>query len=484
MRFDSVRFAFFFPIVVAIFWCTPRRFRWVVMLISSYYFYMCWRPVYSLLLVLITAIDYVVGLGLTRVARPKKRRAILLASLASNLGILFVFKYYGFAGTVLSSLTSAQLMPALAVVLPIGLSFHTFQSMGYAIDVYRGKVEPERHLGRFATFIVFFPQLVAGPIERAGDLLPQLRAFRTARYDRVTGGLKLMAWGLFKKVVIADRLSRLVAPAFADPELYSGLMLLVAVIAFGYQIYCDFSGYSDIAIGAADVLGVRLTTNFRAPYHSRSIREFWTRWHITLSTWFRDYVYVPLGGSRVSPARWAFNILVVFLLSGLWHGANWTFVAWGLYHALVVISGRAAEPLWSGLYRRTGCERWPRALAAFEVAWTGGVVMIGWVLFRAVSLESAALILQRIVTDWRSFLVPETLLFQTGPVAWGLSDVAIAAAAILVLEIGDTIGLRLSIRDWLSERPLMVRWGAYYALVASIIVCGQFNGPPFIYFQF
>jgi alginate O-acetyltransferase complex protein AlgI len=236
MRFDSFQFAVFFPIVVTIFWCTPNRWRWLVLLISSYYFYMCWRAPYAILLVLITAIDFIVGISLARTSRPKARRAILLASLASNLGILFVFKYYLFVAHTLEGTAGSRLFPELGLVLPIGLSFHTFQSMGYAIDVYHRKAEPETHWGRFATFIVFFPQLVAGPIERANEMLPQLRVFKNFDYHRVTNGLKLMAWGLFKKVVIADRLARIVDPVYASPHLYSGMTLAVATLAFGYQI--------------------------------------------------------------------------------------------------------------------------------------------------------------------------------------------------------------------------------------------------------
>src|SRR5580700_10722651 len=326
MLFDSLQFAVFFPVVCGLFWTLPERFRWLLLLVSSYYFYMCWRPEYALVLVVITAIDFFVGLSLAKATQPKARRAILLASLAANLGILFFFKYYNFAALSINSLTATAVIPAMGLVLPIGLSFHTFQSMGYTIDVYRRKVEPERNWGTFATFIVFFPQLVAGPIERAGEMLPQLHHYKNFEYRRVTTGLKLMAWGLFKKVVVADRLGTLVDPIYRDPNIVSAPMLVLATVAFGYQIYCDFSGYTDIAIGSAEVLGIRLTPNFRAPYHSPSLQEFWTRWHMSLSTWFRDYVYVPLGGNRVSSLRWGFNILILFALSGVWHGANWTFI--------------------------------------------------------------------------------------------------------------------------------------------------------------
>jgi alginate O-acetyltransferase complex protein AlgI len=484
MRFDSFQFAIFFPIVVALFWCTPQRLRWVLLLVSSYYFYMCWRPPYAILLVVITAIDFVVGLALARATRSGVRRAILLISLAANLGILFVFKYYAFVANTLSGWQQIDLFPNLAIVLPIGLSFHTFQSMGYAFDVYRRKVEPERHWGTFATFIVFFPQLVAGPIERAGELLPQLHRFKNFDYDRVTNGLKLMAWGLFKKVVVADRLATLVDPAYANPGVIAAPTLVLATVAFGYQIYCDFSGYTDIAIGSAEVLGIRLRPNFRAPYHSRSLQEFWTRWHMSLSTWFRDYVYIPLGGNRVSPARWALNILIVFVLSGVWHGANWTFLVWGIYHGVLMIAGRFTQSLWSTASRVVRIRPSPNWSRTFDVARTFFLVTVGWVLFRASSIHAAGTIFYRVFADWESFLTPERVLRELAGFKWQPLDISVTLLAILVVELGDTFQSYVSVREWLSRRPLVVRWAAYYSLLLFIQLFGHFNGPPFIYFQF
>jgi alginate O-acetyltransferase complex protein AlgI len=485
MLFDSFQFAVFFPVVCALFFALPHRFRWLLLLVSSYYFYMSWRPVYALLLALITAIDFSVGISLARATRPTSRRAILLASLGANLGILFFFKYYDFAAGSLNSLTATAVLPQMGLVLPIGLSFHTFQSMGYTVDVYRRKVEPERDWRTFANFIIFFPQLVAGPIERAADLMPQLRRFHDLDYERVTNGLKLMAWGLFKKVVVADRLAQIVNPMYAEPGSRCGPLLLLSSVVFGYQIYCDFSGYSDIAIGAAEVLDVSLTTNFRAPYHARSLRDFWARWHISLSTWFRDYVYIPLGGSRVSSARWAFNILVVFVLSGMWHGANWTFLLWGLHHGILLIASRFTEGLRGAGYRRVGLDRAPRLLGTLETATTFWAVMIGWIFFRAPSLEVAGTIFNRIVTNWQPYLMPEYvmnefLLNERNAFANAL----IALAGVILVEIGDSANLRFSVRDWLSVRPAVVRWSAYYAFIVIILLCGKFEGAPFIYFQF
>ena len=381
-------------------------------------------------------------------------------------------------------LAGDDLLPDLAIVLPLGLSFHTVQSMGYMFDVYRRKAEPERHWGTFATFIVFFPQLVAGPIERAGELLPQLHHFKNFDYDRVTNGLKLMAWGLFKKVVVADRLGTLVDPVYAHPGVIAAPTLVLATAAFGYQIYCDFSGYSDIAIGAAEVLGVRLRTNFRAPYHAASLQEFWTRWHMSLSTWFRDYVYIPLGGNRVSPARWALNILIVFMLSGVWHGANWTFLVWGFYHAILLIAERFTRNLWSTVSRVARIRPSPTWTRSFDIARTFGLVTVGWVLFRASSIHTAGTIFYTVAADWESFLTPERVLTELAGLKWQPLDICVTLLAIFAVELGDVFQSYVSVREWLSRRPLAVRWAAYYSLLLFIQFFGHFNGPPFIYFQF
>ncbi len=304
----------------------------------------------------------------------------------------------------------------------------------------------------------------------------------------MTDGLKLMGWGLFKKVVIADRLARLVDPIYSDVNNASGLGLMLATVAFGYQIYCDFSGYSDMAIGAAQVLGVNLIQNFRAPYHSRSLREFWTRWHISLSTWFRDYVYIPLGGNHVSRLRWSWNILVVFGLSGLWHGANWTYIFWGLYHGILLILGRSTERFWKRAYELTGIARVGALARAIDVAATFATVSGGWILFRSQSLADAWLIINKISLELISQIDSpirelQTLLYICYQYLSSV-DTFVVLAAIAVLEIGDVVQDRIAFRPWLARRPAAIRWAGYCALVFVVIVWGQFNGPPFIYFQF
>jgi alginate O-acetyltransferase complex protein AlgI len=492
VRFDSFAYALFLPVFLTLFWSAPRRLRLVIVLGASYYFYMYWRAPYALLLVLITAIDFCVGVGLGRVEQPGRRRLILLASLAANLGILSFFKYYPWAAETLHDATGKDWLPKLAFVLPLGLSFHTFQSMGYAVDVYQRKIEPERNAGRFAAFIVFFPQLVSGPIERGAEMLPQLRKFADFDYQQATNGLKLIAWGLFKKIVIADRLARFVDPVYARPDLFSGLTLALATVAFAYQIYCDFSGYTDIALGSAEMIGIRLRPNFRAPFHARSVQDFWMRWHISLSSWFRDYVYFPLEFRRAVASRghgqlftwmfWAGNILVVFLLSGAWHGANWTFVVWGLYHGLLLVGGRFVNDVWKSLGGRK--RRKSRAMIALAVVRTFALVTVGFVFFRAASIGEAGSMFRRIATDWQSFLTPERVAYEAVRVGWERWDTIVIAVSLLIVEIGDTLGQRFSWRKELALQPAPIRWTAYYALVLAIVFCGQFGGAPFIYFQF
>jgi D-alanyl-lipoteichoic acid acyltransferase DltB (MBOAT superfamily) len=484
VQFDSFHFLIFFSVVAAVFWSIPDRARWVLLLAASYYFYMCWEAPYALLLLASTIIDYSVGLLLGRVSDPKIRRRLIVPSLAANLGFLFYFKYYDFAARTMNQIAGSTLLAPMPFLLPAGISFYTFQTLSYTLDVYWKEQKPEHHFGRFATFVAFFPHLVAGPIMRAGTLIPQLRTFPPFEYGRVSDGLKLVGWGLFKKCVIADRLAHLVDPVYAYPAGHSGFVLGLATVAFGYQIYCDFSGYSDIAIGISQVLGVNLVQNFRAPYHSRSLREFWTRWHISLSTWFRDYVYIPLGGKRVSAGRWCLNILIVFGLSGMWHGANWTFAIWGIYHGVLLIVGRFSTRFWSALYGAIGLARSGPVASIIDVVFTFLVVTIGWVFFRSANLTEGVAVLRTIATDWASYLTIDREILRLLRTYWSPADGAIILVALAILEIGDSLQDRFRFRSWLAKRPAPARWAAYYALACMLLFWGQFNGTPFIYFQF
>ena len=329
MLFNSFEFAIFFPLVVALYYLLPQPQRLPFLLLASCVFYMAFIPVYILILFVTITIDYLAGIYIER-SQGSIRKIWLVASIVSTCAVLFVFKYFNFfTGSFvgLANLFGWHLPEVVAhIILPIGLSFHTFQSLSYVVEVYRGKQRAETHFITYSTYVMFFPQLVAGPIERPQNLLHQFYEHHDFDYDRITGGLKRMAWGFYKKLVVADRLALYVNDVYANPRNFNGLQLSLATVFFAYQIYCDFSGYSDIALGSAQVLGFKLMENFRTPYYSLSVGEFWHRWHISLSTWFRDYVYIPLGGSRCSLGRWLLAIMVTFAISGLWHGANWTYV--------------------------------------------------------------------------------------------------------------------------------------------------------------
>src|SRR5579872_5462763 len=340
MLFNSFPFLLFFLIVTPLYYFTPHRGRWLILLVASCYFYACFIPAYLPILLTIIAIDYVAGRCIENAAG-KKRKAFLILSLSLNLGALALFKYYNFFAQNIDHLLAfchirANPLPLWRLALPLGLSFHTFQAMSYTIEVYRGHQKAERHPGIYALFVMFYPQLVAGPIERPGELIPQFYIRHRPNYSGIADGLKEMLFGFFLKVVVADRLGIYVDFIYRHPEIHSRLALLLAVFFFPFQLYCDFAGYSLIAIGAARTMGFTLAPNFRQPFLAASVKEFWRRWHMTLTRWFRDYLYIPMGGNRVGTARLIFNLLVVFLLSGLWHGAAWTFVIWGLLHAIVL----------------------------------------------------------------------------------------------------------------------------------------------------
>lgn len=488
MLFNSWQFLIFFPVVTTLYFAAPPRARWCLLLVASCVFYMAFVPAYILILAFTILVDYAAGLLIAR-SEGRRRNLWLVVSLLSNLGILGFFKYFNFFNDNLRSL--AQLLHwnypigALAIVLPIGLSFHIFQSLSYTIEVYRGNQAPERHLGIYALYVMFYPQLVAGPIERPQNLLHQFHEPKSFDAARVSSGLRRMLWGLFKKVVIADRLAALVAPIFSEPTHYTGLTLMMAVFFFSFQIYCDFSGYSDIALGAARVMGFDLMENFRLPYYARSVSEFWTRWHISLSTWFKDYVYIPLGGNRVGFLRWSLNILIVFLVSGLWHGANWTFVVWGGIHGMCLVAERSSAGVRRRIAEGIGLSRLPAGLSnGVRMATTFGLVSIAWIFFRAQSLPDAVYI----VTHLFSGLPTQC----SGPGAFMAALLGVANRTEFTLAL-VFIGLLEAIqvvqaKGWLSSfwedsHPVQ-RWAVYYAAVMGVLYFGVFGYNAFIYFQF
>jgi D-alanyl-lipoteichoic acid acyltransferase DltB (MBOAT superfamily) len=440
---------------------------------------MAFVPAYILILLVTILIDYSAALYIERLTGPP-RKWLLQLSIVSTCLVLFIFKYIGFFNSnveALARLIGWNYSPiVLGLILPIGLSFHTFQSLSYVIEVYRGHQKAEPHFGIYALYVMFYPQLVAGPIERPQNLLHQFHEPKSFDLSKVTSGLNLMLWGLFKKVVIADRLAMYVNAIYRDPSRFSGPDLALATVAFAYQIYCDFSGYSDIAIGAARVMGFDLMKNFDSPYHSRSISEFWKRWHISLSTWFKDYLYVPMGGSRTTRGRIYRNLLVTFVVSGLWHGASWTYVVWGALNGLYLVFGQASSPLRKGLRQRIETYTGPTLVNAFGVLTTFSLTCLAWVFFRSNSLSDAWTVLSNIGHGWSAGLtrVDEFTVF----------DVVVAGASLVVLEgVQVWRSIRKDAPNTLSL-PVYVRWPAYYALAAAVLVCGVFEGTQFIYFQF
>lgn len=452
----------------------PHRYRWAFLLLISCYFYAVFVPVYILILGFTIVVDYWAGCFIEDY--PHHRKKLLLASIVVNVGFLCFFKYYNFLNDNLTALLhlggTENPIPALHIILPVGLSFHTFQAMSYTIEVYRGHQKAERHFGIYALYVMFYPQLVAGPIERPQNMLHQFYHKVEFNYDRVVVGLRLMLWGLFKKIVIADRLSIYVDAVYNNAEHHSGITCIVATIFFAFQIYCDFSGYSSIAIGAAKVLGIDLMENFRRPYLATSIKDFWSRWHISLSTWFRDYLYIPLGGSRVKMPRHILNLLIVFMVSGLWHGANWTFVIWGALHGLY----QTVELLLNKFVfkkKQTDASKSPWARLPQYVL-TFSLACFAWIFFRANSVQEAFTVVTNIFT-----LRPGS--FFVGYAAGFMYSVGLILFLMLA-EINQEFLAEKWSMVW-SPRPT-VRMAGYALLLIVMLMIGVFNGGQFIYFQF
>ncbi len=442
---------------------------------------MVFIPAYIFVLAALILVDYTAGIAI-ETARGTRRRYALYLSIVANVGMLAAFKYFNFGSQLVAALLhhiGIGVSPIhLSWALPLGLSFHTFQSLSYTIEVYRGNVKAERHLGIYALYVMFFPQLVAGPIERPKNLLPQFHAVQTFDFARAASGLRLMAWGFFQKLVIADRLATFVDPAYSAPANFNGTSLAIATVFFGFQIYCDFSGYSTIAIGTARVLGFDLMRNFDAPYLSSSVGNFWRRWHISLSSWFRDYVYYPLGGNRVNAWRNARNILIVFLLSGLWHGANWTFVVWGALHGTLMIIDRLGR-------------RWLHASSVFLMRlgrWAGGAatfvcVNFLWIFFRAGSLSDATMIAKRVVR-FPSELKSLSIGAASDALGMPRQEFMFSLVFISLLLAVDATRRRFQIGAWLDARPAPTRWTIYYAAMGLFFIFARFHSRDFIYFQF
>jgi alginate O-acetyltransferase complex protein AlgI len=480
MLFNTSVFLVFLILVFALYWgVAPKRpvMGKLILLVSSYVFYGWWDWRFLFLIAFSSGSDFLIGKYLYQAENPAKRKLLLFLSLFQNIGLLFVFKYFNFFIDSFRSITGNGLSgewSTLNIILPVGISFYTFQTLSYTLDIYFRKLEPTRSALTFFTFVSFFPQLVAGPIERAANLIPQFEQKPNFSYEQATSGLKLMLWGFFKKMVIADQLAFLVNRVYGQPEEYSGAVILLATFAFGFQIYCDFSGYSDIAIGTARLFGIRLMINFDTPYFAASIRNFWQRWHISLSTWFRDYLYIPLGGSKVTTPIWIRNILITFAVSGLWHGAHITFVLWGFAHGVLYTAERYLSPLFQIPARIKRILGWLFTFAAVNFL---------WIFFRAESGEQLVVLFSKIF-QWQTFQVSEvhSLLVSSGRLNETGRMLVIAFPLFLVVEY---LSSRKRLWYFPGVRIKLVRWSFYYIILLMILFLGVLKtAPEFIYFQF
>ncbi len=494
MLFNSLSFLIFFPIVVGIYFIIPQKIRWIWLLIASYYYYMSWNAKYASLLALSTVITWLSGLLIEKCAGKKNgetlKKILIAFSFLSNLGILFIFKYFHFGlnalNKVLRLLHISTIQSSFSVLLPVGISFYILQALSYTMDVYRGQVKVERNLFKYALFVSFFPQLVAGPIERSQDLLPQILVPHKFDFDRVKRGLWRMLWGFFHKLVIADRIALFVNTVYGDPANYrnGGVINLTALIFFAFQTYADFAGYSNIALGVAEVLGFRLTTNFVRPFFSINITEFWIRWHVSLSRWFVNYLYIPLGGNRVGKLRYYINVMIVFLASGLWHGANWTFLVWGGLNGLISITERLLTPLWRKARQALKFDDRSGSVKCLQSAYV--IFMFGFVqvFFRSESLKQAGEFLKG-MCRFNPYDLFNGRLFEYG---MDRANFIITILSFAVLFVAAWIQRKGSVRSRLEAQPLVLRWGLIIAAIAAVVFFGVygpgFDASQFIYFQF
>lgn len=473
MLFNSVEFLIFFPVVTLLYFLIPFKFRWGLLLIASCFFYMFFKPEYILILFFTIIIDYFAGLYLEKINDPSKRKLFLIASIIANVGVLAIFKYFNFINDNITGIANffgcSNHIPYLKLVLPIGLSFHTFQAMSYTIEVYRGNQKAEHHFGIYALYVMFYPQLVAGPIERPQNLLHQFRTRHYFNNQNAMYALNLMVYGIFKKVVIADRLSVYVNQVYGNLENATTISVIIACVFFSIQIYCDFSGYSDIARGAAKFMGFDLMTNFNRPYLARSIGEFWSRWHISLSTWFRDYLYIPLGGNREGLWKLYRNLIIVFLVSGLWHGANWTYVVWGALHAFFILFALLTKNSRAEIGNILKIDANALPVIFFNRLIVFTAVTFAWIFFRSKNLTEATAVINKIAAlDFKTNI--SQLTAEKGPLNLILSLVVIG----------------LLIVSYKLPRDLNLKHNIAFVTVVVflILLLGKSGSAEFIYFQF
>jgi len=487
MLFNSVNFAIFLPIVFFIYWFVAGKslnLQNILLLASSYFFYACWDWRFLLLLIFSTFLDYVTGIKISTSKNMNNKKFWFWLSISINLGFLGIFKYYNFFAQSFSDAIAnfgLKINPfTLQVILPVGISFYTFHGLSYVIDIYNNKIKAERNFIDYSVFVSFFPLLVAGPIERATHLLPQIQKQRVFSFPNAVVGLRQILWGLFKKVVIADQCAKIANILFDLSNGYSGTTLIIGAVAFAFQIYCDFSGYSDIALGTAKLFGIDLLRNFAFPYFSRDIAEFWRRWHISLSSWFKDYLYVPLGGSRVGLWKKVRNTLIIFLVSGFWHGANWTFIAWGALNALYILPSIIFKSNRLNIETIALARVFPTARELFAMLFTFTLTVFAWVFFRSQDIGSAIIFIKKATIGlFYNYSYLQTALFFDRNIGYSMAIII----CLFILFEWNGRGYNFAIEKILSSRPVWIRWSFYYVLIYMVLIYSG-GEEPFIYFQF
>lgn len=493
MLFNSLDFLILFPIVVLIYFAVPAKVRYLWLLVISYCFYISFGPQYVILLILITLFTYFTGILIEK-CPPKAKKCYIVICLIICLGVLCVFKYSGFVvdnlNRVLNFFNMLPVNKTFNLMLPVGISFYTFQTVGYILDVYRGNIKAERNIAKYALFVSFFSNILSGPIERGKNILPQIEKLRDIKlwnYDRVTSGAVLMLWGYFQKMVIADRVALLVNEVYDNYRIHGAISIIVATLFFSIQVYCDFASYSNIAIGAAKIMGIQLMRNFETPYFARSVGEFWHRWHISLSTWFKDYLYIPLGGNRCSKVRHYLNLMIVFLVSGLWHGASWGYAVWGVLHGVYQVVGIQTKQFRRRVAEQLQFKQESFSYKLMQTFMTFSLIGFAWIFFRAETISQAISMTSRFFTRWDPWT-----LFDDSIYTWGLSrkEFWIALFAIAVMFIVDLVR-RVKKQDMiqlLNAQCIWFRWGLYLSLLFAVLILGQY-GPAydpqiFLYFEF
>lgn len=499
MLFNSLQYVLFLPLVIGLYYLLPHKFRWILLLVSSYFFYMCWSVSYAALIGISTIVTFFSGILISRenkrleqgdidkVKCTRNKKIYVALSFTINIGILAFFKYSPMMLSTIEGMAqflgSNINMPDFKYLLPVGISFYTFQALSYTVDVYRAKIDASKHFGKYALFVSFFPQLVAGPIERSTNLLPQFDEVKRFNLSKSRKAFLLILWGMFKKVVIADRMAPAVEQVYSNIHVNNGVSIAVATFFFAIQVYCDFSAYSDIAIGSANIMGFNLMRNFKRPYFSKSIGEFWKRWHISLSTWFRDYLFIPLGGSRVSTSRWVFNIMVVFVCSGLWHGARWTYVMWGAMHGIYLVIGRFTRPYRDKALKKLRIDRKWKISQLVSILITFALFCFALMFFRVNSIPDGIYATKELFSIKADmFSIPDLMTKMNA----SMNDIIFMFLCSSILLVVELIETKIDIKETLENKIWPIRWLIYLVLIFSVILLGLYGvgDAAFIYFQF